>query len=141
MNLRYETNSENIDWEVFKSDLIADDFHNGRTTRQLQASFTNSRVQVYVLDETRCIASARALSDGICNAYVIDVWTQSVYRHRGIASKMMEMIIAACAGQHIYLFTDDAVDFYKRNGFVEKPVGLEIVSGEWLQNKPGAGNS
>jgi len=139
MNLRYETNSENIDWEIFKSDLIADDFHNGRTTRQLQASFANSQVQIYVLDETRCIASARALSDGVCNAYVIDVWTQSVYRHQGIASKMMEMIIVACPGQHIYLFTDDAVDFYKKNGFVERPVGLETVSGEWLQNKPGAG--
>jgi GNAT superfamily N-acetyltransferase len=137
MKLRYERNSENIDWEVLRSDLIADDFHNGRSIQQLQTSFENSQVQVYVLDETRCIASARALSDGICNAYVIDVWTHSDYRHHGIASKMMEMLIAACPGQHIYLFTDDTVDFYKKNGFVERPVGLEIVSGEWLQNKPG----
>jgi ribosomal protein S18 acetylase RimI-like enzyme len=137
MNLRYERNSENIDWEALRSDLIADDFHNGRSIQQLQTSFENSQVQVYVLDETRCIASARALSDGICNAYVIDVWTHSDYRQLGIASKMMEMLIAACPGQHIYLFTDDAVDFYKKNGFVERPVGLEIVSGEWLQNKSG----
>jgi ribosomal protein S18 acetylase RimI-like enzyme len=137
MNLRYERNSEDIDWEALRSDLIADDFHNGRSIQQLQTSFKNSQVQVYVLDETRCIASARALSDGICNAYVIDVWTHSDYRQLGIASKMMEMLIAACPGQHIYLFTDDAVDFYKKNGFVERPVGLEIVSGEWLQNKPG----
>lgn len=139
MDLQYKTNSDNINWEALKLDLIADDFHNGRTTQQLQTSFNNSQVQIYVLDGVRCIASARALSDGICNAYVIDVWTQSDYRHHGIASKMMDMIIAACPGQHIYLFTDDAVDFYKRNGFVERPVGLEIISGKWLHNKSDTG--
>lgn len=136
MNLQYETNSDKINWEAFKSDLIADEFHNGRTTQQLQNSFNNSQVQIYVLDGMRCIASARALSDSICNAYVVDVWTQTDYRRLGIASKMMEMIITACPGQHIYLFTDDAVEFYKKNGFVERPVGLEIVSGEWLDNGP-----
>ncbi len=136
MNLQYETNSDKINWEAFKSDLIADEFHNGRTTQQLQNSFNNSQVQIYVLDGMRCVASARALSDSICNAYVVDVWTQTDYRRLGIASKMMEMIITACPGQHIYLFTDDAVEFYKKNGFVERPVGLEIVSGEWLDNGP-----
>lgn len=136
MNLQYETNSDKINWRAFKSDLIADDFHNGRTTQQLQNSFDNSQVQIYVLDGKRCVASARALSDSICNAYVVDVWTQTDYRRLGIASKMMDMIITACPGQHIYLFTDDAVEFYKKNGFVERPVGLEIVSGEWLDNGP-----
>ncbi|MFP6805591.1 MAG: GNAT family N-acetyltransferase [Pseudomonadales bacterium] len=134
MDLIYTSDAQKINWSELREDLIADDFHNGRSTEQLETSFRNSAVTSYVLDDSRCIATARALSDGICNAYVVDVWTLSTYRSRGIASKMMESIIAACPGQHIYLFTDDAVAFYKRNGFTERPVGLEIVSGEWLNN-------
>ncbi len=134
MSLEYQSVPDSINWESLKADLIADDFHNGRTTEQLRLSFENSKIQIYCLDGKRCIATARALSDGVCNAYVIDVWTFTRYRKQGIASKMVEMIISACPGQHIYLFTDDAIDFYKKAGFVERPVGLEIVSGEWLQN-------
>ncbi|MCH7743872.1 MAG: GNAT family N-acetyltransferase [Proteobacteria bacterium] len=134
MNLEYQTNSSGVNWEELRQDLVKDEFHNGRTSKQLQISFENSQVQVYVFDGERCIGTARALSDGVCNAYVVDVWTQTGYRQRGIASRMMEKIISRCPGQHIYLFTDDAVDFYKKNGFTERPVGLEIISGQWLQN-------
>lgn len=70
---------------------------------------------------------------GVCNAYVVDVWTHSGYRDQGIATEMMNLIINACPGQHIYLFTDDAVEFYTRLGFRERPVGLEIISGAWLE--------
>ena len=134
MNLEYRTNSSDVNWEELKQDLLKDEFHNGRTSKQLQISFENSQVQVYVFNGKRCIGTARALSDGVCNAYVVDVWTLTSYRQQGIASKMMDMIVDACPGQHIYLFTDDAVDFYKKNGFTERPVGLEIISGQWLQN-------
>ena len=37
-------------------------------------------------------------------------------------------------GQHAYLFTDDTVDFYRKLGFVEQPVGLGQVVGNWLVN-------
>ena len=134
MGLKFKTESSAVNWEALKQDLVTDKFHNGRTTSQLQISFENSQVQIYVFDNERCIATARALSDSVCNAYVVDVWTQSGYRCRGIASKMMQMVARSCRGQHIYLFTDDAVDFYRKNGYNERPVGLEIVSGQWLQN-------
>lgn len=136
MNLEYRTNSSGVNWEQLRQDLLKDEFHNGRSNKQLQLSFENSQVQVYVFDGSRCIGTARALSDGVCNAYVVDVWTQTGYRQRGIAGRMMQMIIASCPGQHIYLFTEDAVEFYKKNGFAERQVGLEIVSGQWLQNDP-----
>ena len=124
-----------IDWEALRRDLIADDFHNGRTTHQLRLSFENSEVPVYAIENGRCIGTARALSDGVCNAYVVDVWTHSQFRHRGIGSEMMNMIIAACPGQHIYLFTDDVPAFYKQLGFTERPIGLQIISGTWLHNE------
>ena len=134
MSLTFTRASADINWQQLRGDLIEDNFHNGRSSAQLQESFENSAVQIYVLDGKRCVATARALSDGVCNAYVVDVWTMTSYRRQQIASRMMHMISEACAGQHIYLFTDDAVDFYKKNGFTEKAVGLELVSGEWLNN-------
>lgn len=80
----------------------------------------------------------RALSDGVCNAYVVDVWTLSEYRHQGIASPMMRLVMEKLPGQHVYLFTDDALDFYKKLGFKERGIGLGKVVGEWLVNEPGA---
>lgn len=65
------------------------------------------------------MGTARALSDGVCNAYIVDVWTYSEYRHQGIARKMMEIITEELPGQHVYLFTDNSVDFYKKLGFAE----------------------
>ena len=134
MSYIYTTDSRVINFDTLRQDLVADDFHNGRTTRQLQLSFDNSAIAVYVLDGSRCIATARALSDGVCNAYIVDVWTLSDYRRQGIASDMMNIIIEALPGQHLYLFTDDQVAFYTQLGFRQRPVGLELVSGEWLQN-------
>ena len=86
MDIEYTNDHGKIDWEELKQHLIADDFHNGRTTRQLRLSFENSEIEIYALHENRCIATARALSDGVCNCYVVDVWTQTDYRNKGIAS-------------------------------------------------------
>ena len=77
----------------------------------------------------------RVLSDGVCNAYIVDVWTLTAYRRQGIATEMMRRLLENLPGQHVYLFSDDQVDFYKSMGFVERPVGLEIVVGEWLNNE------
>jgi len=135
MTIEYTTDPSAVDWEVLKKDLIHDDFHNGRTTRQLRLSFENSQVQIYAIDGPQCIGTARALSDLVGNAYVIDVWTLTSYRNQGIASQMMNQIIELCPGQHIYLTTDDAVPFYSQLGFTEQPTGMQIISGEYLQNE------
>ena len=74
------------------------------------------------------------LSDGVCNAYLVDVWTYTPFRNRGVARKMIELLIEPLRGQHVYTMTDDVVDFYKKLGFVERPTGLERVIGQWLVN-------
>jgi ribosomal protein S18 acetylase RimI-like enzyme len=77
---------------------------------------------------------ARLLSDGVCNAYVVDVWTASAYRRRGIASGLMRRLIDAVPGQHIGLQTDDAQAFYESLGFQPQPEFWSITSGTWLDN-------
>jgi GNAT superfamily N-acetyltransferase len=77
---------------------------------------------------------ARMLSDGVCNAYLIDVWTTASLRRRGIANAMVEQLAAAVPGQHVGLQTDDAVDFYARLGFRMQPHFMSRVVGRWLDN-------
>jgi hypothetical protein len=47
----------------------------------------------------------------------------------------LEIALNQLKGQHVYLFTDDVVDFYKKLGFVEQPVGMSQVVGTWLVNE------
>lgn len=131
--ITYDTELGGVDWAQMKATLAADDFDNGRTPEQLRESFEASYAAVVARDGERIVGTARALSDGVCNAYVVDVWTLSPYRRRGIARRMLEALEARLSGQHVYLFTDDAADFYRRLGFEEQPTGMSKVVGVWLR--------
>ena len=130
--IRYQTHLEGIDWTALRADLIADDFHNGRTAVQLRLSFENSQHVAMGFDGERCMANGRLLSDGVGNAYVLDVWTQSGYRRQGVATEIMALLLAAVPGQHVYLQTDDAVSFYEGLGFTRQPEGMARVVGDYL---------
>jgi ribosomal protein S18 acetylase RimI-like enzyme len=134
-NVAYKRDLDGVDWDEMKSTLQKDDFDNGRTPVQLKSSFEKSYSTCIAYINKRIIGTARVLSDGICNAYVVDVWTLSAYRRQGIARTMMQLLLDELQGQHVYLFTDDAVDFYKKLGFTERPVGMEVVVGTWLVNE------
>lgn len=134
MAITYTLNLEGVDWEEMKATLVEDDFDNGRSPEQLQRSFENSHSTCIAYADGRIIGTARALSDGVCNAYIVDVWTYSPFRKQGVARTILERLLEGLPGQHVYLFTDDAVGFYKKLGFTERPTGMEFVVGEWLVN-------
>ena len=77
---------------------------------------------------------ARLLSDGVCNAYLVDVWTLSAYRRQGIASALVRLLLDAVPGQHVGLQTDDAQGLYDALGFRRQPEFLSTVVGQWLDN-------
>ncbi len=130
----YKTDLSDVDWEEMKATLAADNFDNGRTPEQLRTSFHNSHMAIVAYDDARIIGTVRALSDGVCNAYVMDVWTLESYRRLGIARTMMKMLEEVLAGQHVYLFSDDAVEFYEKLGYKKQPTGLGKVVGKWLSS-------
>ena len=108
MAVRIDSSLDGIDWAQAKADLIADDFDNGRSPEALRRSFEQSQHVAIARDGDRVVGMARLLSDGVCNAYIVDVWTALSYRRQGIASRMMRLLIAAVPGQHVGLQTDDA---------------------------------
>jgi predicted GNAT family acetyltransferase len=125
---------DGIDWVQAKADLAADHFDNGRSADALRRSFEQSQHVAFARDRDRVVGMARMLSDGVCNAYVVDVWTHSAYRRQGIASTLMRMLADAVPGQHIGLQTDDAQALYESLGYRPQPEFWSLVSGRWLDN-------
>ena len=135
MSVRIDSSLEGIDWDAVRADLIADDFDNGRTPAALRRSFEQSQHVAIARDGDRVVGTARLLSDGVCNAYVIDVWTLSAYRRQGVATGMMRLLVEAVPGQHVGLQTDDAQALYASIGFRPQPEFWSLVSGRWLDNE------
>jgi len=125
---------DGVDWVQAKADLTADNFDNGRSPDALRRSFAQSQHVAMARDGERVVGMARLLSDGVCNAYLLDVWTLSSYRRRGIASGMVKQLADAVPGQHIGLQTDDAQALYESLGFRPQPEFWSLVVGKWLDN-------
>jgi ribosomal protein S18 acetylase RimI-like enzyme len=125
---------EGIDWGQAKADLAADDFDNGRSPEALRRSFEQSQHVAFARDGERVVGMARLLSDGVCNAYLVDVWTASSHRRQGIASAMIRHLLEAVPGQHVGLQTDDAQALYESLGFRPQPEFWSTVVGCWLDN-------
>ncbi len=130
----YKRDLSNVDWDEMKATLQKDAFDNGRSPEQLKASFNNSYATCIAYDDNRIVGTIRVLSDGVCNAYIVDVWTFTAYRRQGIASKMMSLLLTELSGQHVCLFTDDAINFYHKAGFTKGETCMEQVIGKWLVN-------
>lgn len=134
VDVRIDDSLDGIDWESAKTDLAADDFDNGRTAEALRRSFQQSQHVAIARDGERVVGMARLLSDGVCNAYLLDVWTASAYRRRGIASTMIRILLQQVPGQHVGLQTDHAQSLYTSLGFRAQPEFWSTVAGSWLDN-------
>src|ERR1700745_1255300 len=121
MTVRIDESLEGIDWAQAKADLTADDFDNGRSPGALRASFERSQHVVIARDGDRVVGMARLLSDGVCNAYLLDVWTMSAYRRQGIGGAIVRQLLDCVPGQHVGLQTDDAQAFYASLGYRYQP--------------------
>ncbi|MDP9219878.1 MAG: GNAT family N-acetyltransferase [Actinomycetota bacterium] len=138
-SFRVATDLSGVDWNAVRSDLLMDDFDNGRSPAALRRSFEASQHVAIAWDGDGAadlvVGTARLLSDGVCNSFLIDVWTRASHRRRGVATAMLRRLIEQVPGQHIGLQTDDAQAFYATLGFGPQPEFLSRVSGRWLDNE------
>ena len=146
-SVRYQHDCSNINWQQLFERLVDDDLDNGRSVSELEMSFVNSEHVIFavgneaeaVVGETvvgdAIVGMARALSDNVCNAYIVDVWTDSRYRNRGIGSRLVNELCEKVSGQHVYLYTENAQSFYQRLGFQRYGSGYAKISGNWLNRE------
>ena len=135
MAVRIHGDVDTVDWAQAKADLAADAFDNGRSPAALKRSFAQSQHVAFAADGDRCVGMARLLSDGVCNAYLIDVWTFTPYRRQGIATRLVELLVAEVPGQHVALQTDNAAALYAGLGFEPDAGWMTRVVGTWLDNE------
>lgn len=131
--VRIENSLVGVDWDACKRDLAADDFDNGRSAAALRLAFEQSQHVAIAWIGAHVVGMARVLSDGVSNAYLVDVWTLAKYRRQGIGRAMVEQLCSAVPGQHVGLQTDQPA-FYAAVGFHEQPLFMSRVVGQWLDN-------
>jgi ribosomal protein S18 acetylase RimI-like enzyme len=132
--VRIDSSFDGIDWEQAKADLALDNFDNGRSPEALERSFRQSQHVAFARDGDRIVGMARLLSDGVCNAYLLDVWTSSSYRRQGVASALVRRLVDRVPGQHVGLQTEAAQTLYEALGFRPQPEFWSLVAGTWLDN-------
>jgi ribosomal protein S18 acetylase RimI-like enzyme len=126
------TRTDDVDWDALKAALVADRFDNGRTPQEYRRSHLRSHAVVVGRLGQDYVANGRILSDGVCNAYLVDIWTATAHRRQGIGRQVVEMLVATVPGQHVALLTDDQADFYATLGFAPQDGAMSLVAGSWL---------
>ncbi len=132
--IEFSASTDDVDWVALKAALVADHFDNNRTPEQYRLSHQNSHAVVFGRCAGEFVANGRILSDGICNAYLVDIWTATGHRRKGVGREVVRRLLSTVPGQHAGLFTDDMVVFYETLGFTEQRVGMSRVIGRWLDN-------
>lgn len=130
--IEFSSELTGVDWSALKQALVADDFDNLRTPDQYRRSHENSHAVVFGRYRGEFVANGRILSDGVCNAYLVDIWTATPHRRKGIGREVVNRLLATVPGQHVGLFTDDMQRFYETLGFRPQVVGMSKVVGDWL---------
>jgi ribosomal protein S18 acetylase RimI-like enzyme len=85
---------------------------------KLAALVEGSRYVVSALDGARLVGFARAISDGVTNAYVSTVAVLPEYRGRGIGAALVKHLLEGKDSIRFVLHAGEGVqDFYRKLGF------------------------
>src|SRR5919204_3936280 len=131
-DIAFSSSTTDVDWTALKAALSADHFDNGRTAEEYRRSHEAAHAVVFCRYDGEFVANGRILSDGVCNAYLVDIWTASAHRRRGVGREVVNRLLATVPGQHVGLFTDDMQDFYQTLGFRPQRGGMSRVVRTWL---------
>ncbi|MEQ1504995.1 MAG: GNAT family N-acetyltransferase [Myxococcota bacterium] len=81
-----------------------------------------SRWVVSAWHEARLVGFARAIADGVANAYITTVAVDPAYQRRGIGRGLIERLVADRPTVKFVLHTSDAGErLYRSLGFVDAP--------------------
>ena len=139
MAIRIDDSLDGIDWAQVKADLAADDFDNGRSPDALRRSFERSQHVAIARDGERVVGTARLLSDGVCNAYLLDVWTATSHRRQGVARRWCGGSRCRCRASTSGCRPTTPQELYASLGFRPQPEFWSAVTGTWLDNDANRG--
>jgi len=99
---------------------------------EVRKSAINSALVVGAFNaDGRQVGYARAVSDKVRFAYVLDVYVDEAYRKQGLGQGMMKFLLAHPSLADVYewfLITKDAHEVYRKVGF-----GPMTRTGDWME--------
>jgi len=122
MNYILDDSAERIDFEAVWSFLSTTaPWHRWRSRDQVRQQVESAWRVVGVYEEASGaqVGFARAVSDGVCDAYLADVYVLEEHRGHGLGKALVDRMVDGGPGAHFRwtLFTADAHGLYEHNGF------------------------
>lgn len=124
MNIRYQENCENINWELVPQ-LLTKVGMSCADAETHRISFENSFAVIFVFDGDNLIGFGRAISDGVRQSAVYDIAIEPTYQGQKIGQVIMEKIMAKTPNCNFILYAAIGKEgFYKKLGFLKMKTGM-----------------
>ena len=93
-----------------------------RSPLDIQLMLDRSQITLGVWDEDHLVGFARVITDDLYRAVIDDVVVDRAYRHRGIASQMLEKILKRTEHIEVVMLDcdEELIGFYDQFGFEPK---------------------
>lgn len=123
---------DHVDVDILHDMLSRSYWAKDRSREEIERSIANS-LCFSLLKDAELIGFARVLTDTMAYAIILDMIIRRKYRGRGLGKWMMQ-----CIGDHPeiaplrqLLWTGDADNFYRKNGFEAMP-SLKFMARNWV---------
>lgn len=130
MSYQLDDDPGRLDLEVIWGFLSTEAYwHRWRTRSDVESQVAGAWRVVGAYDDAGAqVGFCRALSDGVCEAYLADVFVLPAHRGHGLGKALVAAMIDDGPGPHLRwtLFTGDAHGLYEQFGFAP-PDGTAMV--------------
>lgn len=128
MNLRLQTETENIDWNIVSGILkkVGMKYYSGEIHKR---AFTKSYTTVFAFDDSVLVGFGRAISDGEYQGAIYDVAVDPAYQGKGIGRMIIRKIIEKTPGCNFILYASPGKEkFYEMLGFRRMKTGMALFT-------------
>lgn len=135
MTYTLDDDPERLDLEAIWAFLSTEAYwHRWRTREDVAAQVAGAWRVVGAYDRAGAqVGFARALSDGVCDAYLADVYVLPEHRGHGLGTALVRTMVDEGPGAHLRwtLFTRDAHSLYESFGFATPGPSAMVRPGQF----------
>lgn len=130
MNIKFQTNCDNIDWDIVPK-LLKEGGMSFVDTETHKKTFEASYAVVFVYDDKQLIGCGRAISDGLRQSAIYDVVVDTRYQGQGLGKEIVVRLMAATPDCNFVLYASPGKEgFYKSLGFKKMKTGMILFSNQ-----------
>lgn len=124
---------DTIDWQAL-ADLIENAPLMKRDPADLRRAFANSYAVCFAFSAGQLVGTARATSDGVYYATVLDVCVHPDYQGRGIGRLVVKKLLARLPSYKVFLTSVPGKEgFYKKLGFLRQTNAMGLYEPDGRQ--------